>query len=242
METSYNIKTEVFEGPLPLLLSLIEKRKLAINDISLAKVADDFVNHLKTLADLPKEEVANFILVASTLILIKSRSLLPSLQITDEEKGNIDELERRLHLYKIAREAALLVKDAFGREVILFPDGERQAEPVFAPSKDLSLERLLGAVKNVISELPKKELVREAIVRKMISIEEMMDNLMKRITSGLKMSFNDFLGGKKEKIDVIVGFLAMLELVKQGAIEATQTDNFSDIDMESKNLTVPQYN
>lgn len=242
MTSSFSIKTEVFEGPLPLLLSLIEKRKLLINDISLAKVADDFIGHMKALADLPREEVANFILVASTLILIKSRSLLPNLEITEEERGNIDDLEARLRLYKMAKDLGIIVKDKFGRNISLFPDGRKIIEPVFTPSKDSSLDNLLNAIKNVIAELPKKEFIPEAIVRKMISIEEMMNNLLGRITSGLKMSFKDFVGDKKDKVNIIVGFLAMLELVKQGAIEATQTDNSGDIAMEPKDLAVPQYN
>lgn len=242
MTSSYSIKTEVFEGPLPLLLSLIEKRKLLINDISLAKVADDFIGHMKTLADLPREEVANFILVASTLILIKSRSLLPNLEITEEEKGNIDDLEARLRLYKIAKDLGIIVKDKFGRNISLFPNGRKITEPVFTPSQDGGLDNLLNAIKSVISELPKKEFIPEAIVRKMISIEEMMDNLLERITSGLKMSFKDFVGDKKDKVNIIVGFLAMLELVKQGAIEATQADDSDDIALEPKDLAVPQYN
>ena len=229
MTLSYSIKTDVFEGPLPLLLSLIEKRKLLINDISLAKVADDFINHMKTLTDLPRGEVANFILVASTLILIKSRSLLPNLEITEEEKGNIDDLQARLRLYKIAKDLGVIVKDRFGRNISLFPSGRKIIEPVFAPSKDGSLSNLLNAIKSVVSELPKKEFVPEAIVRKMISIEEMMDNLLKRITSGLKMSFKDFVGDKKDKVDIIVGFLAMLELVKQA--EPPENDS-GDIAME----------
>lgn len=242
MTPSYSVKTETFEGPLSLLLSLIEKRKLAINDISLAKVADDFVNHLKTISDLPKEEVANFILVASTLILIKSRSLLPNLEITEEESGNINDLERRLRLYKIAKELEVGIKERFGQNISLFQDGERPIEPVFTPSEDVKISNLLNSIKNIISELPKKEFVPQAIVKKMISIEETMDNLLQRITSSLKMSFKDFIGGKRDKVDVIVGFLAMLELVKQGAIEATQGDALGDIAIESKNLTVPQYN
>ncbi len=242
METSYSVKTEIFAGPLPLLLSLIEKRKLAINDVSLAKVADDFINHIKTLADLPKDEVANFILVASTLILIKSRSLLPTLEITEEESGNINDLERRLRLYKIAKDLGLTIKNIWGRKVSLFREEKRIFEPVFAPSKDLTPNSALTAAKNVIAELPKKEFIPKAVVKKMISIEEMMDDLVKRITAGLKMSFRDFVGGKKDKVEIIVGFLALLELVKQGAIEATQSENFKDIDLESKNFTVPQYN
>ena len=175
-------------------------------------MADDFINHMKTLTDLPRGEVANFILVASTLILIKSRSLLPNLEITEEEKGNIDDLQARLRLYKIAKDLGVIVKDRFGRNISLFPSGRKIIEPVFAPSKDGSLSNLLNAIKSVVSELPKKEFVPEAIVRKMISIEEMMDNLLKRITSGLKMSFKDFVGDKKIKLILLSDFWPCLSL------------------------------
>ena len=92
---SFAIKHEKFEGPLELLLDLIEKRKLFINDIALAKVADDYVEYVKTVGDFPLSESAQFILIASTLLLIKSKSLLPNLELSEDEKGNIADLERR---------------------------------------------------------------------------------------------------------------------------------------------------
>ena len=81
----FQIKTEAFEGPLDLLLALIEKRKLFISDISLAEVADDFIEYIKTFDEFPVDMTANFILIASTLLLIKSKSLLPSMTLTSEE-------------------------------------------------------------------------------------------------------------------------------------------------------------
>ena len=81
----YTVKTEIFEGPLDLLLTLVEKRKLFINDISLSQVADDYVLHIKQYSEFPVGEVANFVLVASVLVLIKSKSLLPKLDLTQEE-------------------------------------------------------------------------------------------------------------------------------------------------------------
>jgi segregation and condensation protein A len=92
--TIYKVKTETFEGPLDLLLSLIEKRKLFINDISLAKVADDYVSHIQSLGNFPIADSANFILIASTLLLIKSKSLLPQLTLSEEEQTNVDDLEK----------------------------------------------------------------------------------------------------------------------------------------------------
>ena len=98
--TSYKVKTEKFEGPLDLLLNLIEKRKLLINEISLAKISDDYIQFIKDSGNFPMGESANFILIASTLLLIKSRSLLPSLSLSQEEENSIEELEHRLKIYK----------------------------------------------------------------------------------------------------------------------------------------------
>ena len=87
METeSYTIKTSIFEGPFSLLLHLVEKRKLFINDLSLVEVTEDYLNYLNSLEKLNPEEASNFLIVASTLLLIKSKSLLPNLSLTDEEK------------------------------------------------------------------------------------------------------------------------------------------------------------
>src|SRR3989344_7391616 len=95
-ETEFKIKTEIFEGPLDLLLNLIEKHKVFINDVSLTKVTDDFINYIKSFANLPISHTANFILVASTLLLLKSRSLLPILELSPEEEQSITDLETRL--------------------------------------------------------------------------------------------------------------------------------------------------
>ncbi len=240
---SFKIKTEVFEGPLDLLLSLIEKRKLFINDISLAKVTDDYIGHIQQFDKLPIGESAQFILIASTLLLIKSRSLLPTLSLSEEEEGDMHDLEIRLKVYKRIREASTEIKKIFCNEIIFSQSQNREVEPVFSPHESMTLLSLAKAIKDIINSLPKKENIPKAIIKKVISLEEMIDNLTKRITSGLKMSFKEFTNSHKtEKINVIVGFLAMLELVKQGTIHVSQENNFGDIQMETKTVGVPRYN
>src|SRR3989344_4591424 len=96
IKTQFYIKTRSFEGPLELLLELIEKRKLFISDISLAAVADEYMVYVRDFDDFPMEDTAQFILTASTLVLIKSRSLLPGVKLTEEEVSDIQDLERRL--------------------------------------------------------------------------------------------------------------------------------------------------
>ena len=101
MDESYIVNTGAFQGPLELLLSLIEKRKLFISDISLSEVTDDFINHVKNTSDFPMSQSAHFVLIASTLLLIKSKSLLPTLEFTEEETESMEDLERRLKSYPI---------------------------------------------------------------------------------------------------------------------------------------------
>ncbi|HBH71282.1 MAG: Segregation and condensation protein A [Parcubacteria group bacterium GW2011_GWC1_42_11] len=240
--SDYQIKTDVFEGPLELLLDLVEKRKLFINEISLAQVADDYIAHLKQFEKMPVDFVSNFLIVASTLILIKSKSLLPTLSLTDEETQDIDELERRLKEYQKIRELSINVKQMFGANV-LFPKGQaREKEIVFTPSEEVTDKSIFSAMRDVIAHFPKKITLPKVVVKKVISLEEMMDRLTTRITGSLKMSFKDFAGvGKEEKVNVIVSFLAMLELVKQGIIAVTQGENDDDIQIETKVLDTPNY-
>ncbi|MDD4803930.1 MAG: ScpA family protein [Candidatus Pacebacteria bacterium] len=240
-EDQFKIKTEVFEGPLDLLLSLIEKRKLLINDVSLAKVTDDFISHLQNREQYPIKDTSDFLVIASTLLLIKSKSLLPNINITEEEKTDMRDLELKLKIYKKIKELSLNVKNNFGKEMIFFAN-PRKAEPVFSPSEDMNKENMAGAIFEVIKNLPKFEKKPQLKVTKVVSLEEMIGNLTERVKSSLKMSFRDFSGmGKVEKVNVIVSFLAMLELVKQGIIEVNQRDKFEDINMETKNVGVPIY-
>src|SRR3989344_738418 len=118
---SYIVKTGSFQGPLDLLLDLIEKRKLPISEVSLAGVADDYITYVKTLSEFPIAMSAHFILIASTLLLIKSKSLLPNLELSDEEKGGIEDLERRLRLYQRSRDLGRHVRALFGNAVIFPP-------------------------------------------------------------------------------------------------------------------------
>lgn len=239
---SFKVKTPAFEGPLDLLLTLIEKRKLFINDISLSKVTDDFITYIQNAGVMPMGDSAQFILIASTLLLIKSRSLLPSLTLTEEEEDSIHDLETRLKIYERIRKASINIKEIFGTNMIFFPSQDKQGVPVFSPHPSQNLLSLAQAIKDVIKSLPKKEVMPKAIVRQVVSLEEMIDSLSKRITSGLKMKFSDFAKDHKERVNVILSFLAMLELVKQGIIHANQENNYGDIHMETKEVGIPRYN
>ena len=249
-----HVKAEKFEGPLDLLLTLIEKRKLYISDISLAKVADDFIKHIENArtespsSEYPIAHTAHFIFIASTLLLIKSRSLLPTLELTPEEEGNIDELEKRLKLYQVYKD---LSRALYEKSIRLrtYPAGEKTISthalntPLFAPHPYITKEALFEALERVLLTLPQKyEKKPQAQVHAVIRLEEIIDRLSERITHHLKTSFREFSGhGKAEKIHVVVSFLAVLELVKRGVLAASQEQLFGDIALESQRIETPHY-
>lgn len=242
---SFSIKTEVFEGPLDLLLSLVEKRKLFINDIALAQVADAFIEHIKQFEKFPIEDSANFILIASTLLLIKSKSLLPQLSLTEDEEQGIHDLETRLKIYKRIKDASQYIEAQFGKNIIFMPSQSRPAVIVFSPHPTMTLARLAETIVLIIRGLPKKELLPKVVVKQILSLEEVITSLTERITKGLRMSFKEFTNShevRKEKVNVIVSFLAMLELVKQGLIHVSQESTYGDIHMETQEVAVPRYN
>src|SRR3989344_5353426 len=243
-QNRFLVKIPAFEGPLELLLSLIEKRKLFINDVSLAKVADDYIEHLKKLQDFPMADISQFILVASTLLLIKSKSLLPTLDLSSEEEEDVSDLERRLKLLRLFRELSVHVKDNFGKEMIFPRPTGRMVEPILSPSEDLNMDNLLSALRKALNELPKFVQITKTIVGKVVSLEETIERLIERVKKNIKLSFSEFSGrngGKAEKVEVIVSFLAMLELVKRSVISVSQREHFGEIDMETNGFGVPDY-
>ncbi|MFZ3011768.1 MAG: ScpA family protein [Minisyncoccia bacterium] len=235
---TYQIKTTGFEGPFGLLLNLVEKRKLFINDVSLAQVTEDYLQYINKLGGLPSAEISSFILVASTLLLIKSKSLLPNLDLTSEEEGDIRDLEDRLRLYKIFTSLSSKINNNFGKRIIFAPLERRNEVLIFLPDEQITRESMMTFARNVLDGMPKKVFLPKVEVKTVISIEEMIDKLTERIKNSLKMNFKDLHGhdGKvatrEEKVVVIVGFLAMLELVRQGMIDAMQESDGGDIMIE----------
>ncbi|MEO8638192.1 MAG: ScpA family protein [Candidatus Taylorbacteria bacterium] len=240
--TQFKVKTDVFEGPLDLLLNLIEKRKLLINDISLAKVTDDFIEHVKRHEAFPISDSADFIFIASTLLLVKSKSLLPNLDLTDEEEGSIEDLERRLKIYKEIKDLALHIKEMFGKELIFGRLETKNITPIFTPEATIQKDAVYLAIEDILRNFPMKEMLPQVKVSQVVSLEKMIEHLTERIKSSLKMSFREFSKyGKSEKVHVIVSFLAMLELVKQGIISVHQEKKGDDIHMETEEVGTPRY-
>lgn len=226
-----------------VLLRLVEERKLHISLVSLAGVAESFIDHVKRLEnEAPKDILANFIVVASTLMLIKSRSLLPELALTEDEEANVHDLETRLKLYQRVKELSAHVRARWQRAPIFFAQADkRPATVVFTPTAQLTLANVLGVMQSVLAALPKLERLPQAIVQKVITLEEAITDLVGRVNRALKLSFRDFIKDKKERVNVIVAFLGMLELVRQGVVSVEQSRAFHDISIEPSEARVPHY-
>ncbi len=240
-KTGFSIKTDAYEGPFELLLDLIEARKLLVNELALASITEDFITHVRAQEAFPVEETANFIQIAATLLLIKSKSLIPDLTLTDEETADVEDLQRRLAAYEKVREATRELARIYGKTVLV-PAGERLKEPQFAPSGDLTTGALAEALARVLAAREAVEQLPEARVKPLVTIEEMMDTLAKRVQSAMTLSFKEFAGSRGEKVEVIVSFLALLELVKQGAVSADQYEQHGDIRISHASTeSVPRY-
>jgi len=226
----HKFSLEQFEGPLDLLLQLIEKQKLQITEISLAKVTDQYLNYLDQNKDIPKLEVADFLLIASKLIYLKSKYLLPNLEL--EADAEVNDLEKQLKIYRQYYEASkkfnrlwMKNKISYGR---LSPFKLPPREGFFAPANlDLILmsqlfSGVLGKIKAVVN-LPK------IVMQKAVSIGEKITHIRNLIKNAASFSFHHLITEKNNKTEAIVSFLAMLELVKQREIDVSQDSLFGEV-------------
>ncbi|MFT5036865.1 MAG: segregation and condensation protein A [Candidatus Azotimanducaceae bacterium] len=238
---SFAVKTEVFEGPLDLLLDLVEKRKLLINDISLASVTDEYMSHVSQMQENSLQNTAQFVQLAATLLLIKSKSLLPVLELTEEEQDTIEDLEERLKQYQIYRKAGRCIEEAFGTSVCHSRQYVTKSDPIFTTDTFTEKVEIKDAMYRVLHELPKKVENPKVRVRKVISLEEMIDRLKNRIENQMKLTFVELLENDTDRTTIVVGFLAVLESVKQGNILVVQTNRFQDIEIERDGVATPKY-
>ena len=240
MTDGFSIHTQQFDGPLDLLLSLIQERKLYINEISLAQVTDAYLGYLDNYTEHPIAETAQFVYIASTLLLIKSRSLLPNMELTEEEEQDIAELERRLKLYRIIRTASRSLGRVW-ESAPLAPSRYRPLEEVqFRPGKDLTLALMHDVAHSLVSSFPAQIFRPEVRVEATKSLEEVVGTLRERIQRTSRLMFSEIKKGGN-KADVIVHFLALLELVKGGIVAAEQGKTFDDIVVASDTVTTPSY-
>jgi segregation and condensation protein A len=236
----FALATENYQGPLETLLNLIEDRKMSISDISLAEVTDAYLAYVEKLPEMPLGETAQFILVASTLLLIKSRTLLPTLDLSSDERLSIEELERRLAQYVLVRSAAKLLRKEWGSAPLVLAKRAPAREATFSPAES-SIATISAIAIRLIHLLPKPEALIQASVKPVLALEDVIKSLHARLTRALRTRFSE-LTKSSDRHETIVYFLAMLELVRNGSASVTQDKLFSDITIEIEQLTgAPKY-
>ncbi len=231
---NYVIRLEVFEGPLDLLLRLIEREELEITAVSIAQVTDQFLAHLEQAAGVPTALLADFITMAARLLQIKSRALLPSLEPTSEEEEDDpgEVLARQLRLYKQFRQVAHLLTQRERKHLRAYvrvtapPRMEDRLEP-----GQIRLEDLVTALKRVLEE--KKPPVEATVVTPYtVTIQDKMIELRQQLQRHRRLDFTEILRNSRHRQEVIVSFMAVLELVKQGEIQIRQEVVFGPIVIE----------
>lgn len=230
---SYQVKLEKFEGPLDLLLQLIEKQKLDVTEISLAKIADQYLEYINQQEEINPGSLADFLVVAARLLLIKSRALLPELKISEEEELSIEELQERLREYKRFKDVAKKLKSLYFNPNTLYEQRffleEKRA---FFPSENLTLENLVTAYKALLQILEREKGLATEYIKDTISIEKKIAYVKKLILEKVNLHFQELIGKSETKLEAIVTFLALLELVKQRVVKARQKRLFEDIEIE----------
>ncbi len=241
LNNGFSIQTEVYSGPLDLLIDLIERRKLLINDISLASVTDEYMTYVATFERSPLREMADFIVLASTLLLLKSKSLLPVLELTEAEEETVESLEKRLRYYQIFRNAGKIIETVFGKHCAYERRFVADKNPLFITDSFTTTSSLHTAMSEVLRNLPKKVAKPKVQVRTVVSLETMIERLKERIEKQLTCTFKGFTGNSTERTTIIVGFLAVLEMVKQGGVLVRQSAHFCDFEIEREGSITPRY-
>jgi len=235
--TDYAIKLDIFEGPLDLLLYLIKKNEIDIYNIPIALVTEQYLHYLNIIKSLNLDLAGEYLVMAATLIHIKSRMLLPVPEEPSDEQSEDDprfELIKQLLEYQTFKEAAadlgkrpLLERDVFVRSAPLpaeieKPDTEEEEELI-----EVSIFELIEAFHHLVSRIDKNELL-EIDLEKM-SITDIINDVMERLTREKNLTFDELIGEKRSRRSVIYTFLAILELIKLKMIKAYQTSAFGVI-------------
>lgn len=231
------LNLEKFQGPLGILLRLIEQEELDITEIALAKIADEFLAYVETSDNIGPEEMADFLVMAARLLYIKSKALLPYL-VSAEEEEEITELENQLRMYKEFVEASAKIAELVGAKKFLFSPvilnknfrRPKKEKPSFVAPAGLSLALIHDRFVELLERLQsKEEKLDEKKLEPKISIDERIIYIREMLTKKLRFSFSKFLQNASSRTEVIVSFLAVLELAKQRELFFEQEELFSEI-------------
>ncbi|HNN15043.1 MAG TPA: segregation/condensation protein A [Anaerolineales bacterium] len=230
----YKVQTPVYEGPLDLLLNLIEHAELDITTVSLGAVTDQYLDHLRNVEQQRPDEISSFLVIAAKLVQIKSEALLP--RPPEREPGEEDPgiaLVEQLKLYKRYKEIAAWMEERQANNLRTFL--RVAPPPKVEPKLDLSnltLEGLLNAANSAFSKGKDKKALGTVISAPKVTIREKIDYITRTLKNIQRMTFSGLISDKATRVEIVVTFLALLELVKRYRVTAKQETLFGDIEFE----------
>jgi segregation and condensation protein A len=228
----YAIKLERFEGPLDLLLHLIQRDEVDIYDIPIAKITRQYLEYIELMRMLDLDVAGEFLVMAATLMRIKAKMLLPTPPPGEEEELDPrDELVQRLLEYRQFKEASETLRTREEQRRMTYERGtipdESEAGPL--PLAPATLFHLLDALNRVLARLPQKSVME--LQGEAYDIEEKIERIHSRVVNAGRMSFSTLLEECRSRLEMIVTFLALLELLKLHRIDAIQNETFGDIEL-----------
>lgn len=230
----YQVKLTAFEGPLDLLLMLIEKEELAITEVSLAQVTGQYIAYLEeNEKQIPLENLAFFLAVAAKLLLIKSKALLPILTFTEEEEEEIADLKEHLAWFQKYQQRALWLGEVMGKQPFLTRETFLGPRTVYVPPAGVTGETLREALVDFLSvQESVKEALPEQTLRKILSLEKRIVDIKARLHKQGTTAFRSLLSKNPTRDEIVVSFLALLELVKQKTIIVEQESLFAEMNLK----------
>ena len=239
METDYKVKLEIFEGPLDLLLYLIKQDEIDIYEISLERITRQYLEYLQAFKELNIDIAGEFIVMAANLIYLKSRSLLPvDQQPPDEDAAEDDprwDLIRQLIEYKKFKEAAGQLHTLALEQERTFARAGTRLEAAFLPPLPLGevgIFQLINALQTVIKRIEAREDLRE-IFGEHFTVSERIESILQRVSSGRALKFTELFAEMASRVEIVVTFLALLELIRLKQVRATQANPFDEIEIVS---------
>lgn len=225
----FAVKTAQFEGPLNVLLDMIESDDLDISEVSLAQVTDGYIRYIEGHPEIPPEELTDFLVVASRLLLIKSKILLPFLHVSGEEEEQ--ELESQLKIFRQYLDASKVVEKMIGRRRFLYVHEKLPKVDIgFSPPRKFSADQMEVLMCSVLRRLePIVRIPRRKIFEKNVSIHDKISQIRSFIEKASSVSFRNIITAAESRTEMVVSFLALLELIKQRSVAVSQTGQFDDI-------------
>ena len=237
MESDYKVKLEIFEGPLDLLLYLIKRDELDIYEISLERITRQYLEYLQAFKELNIDVAGEFVVMAANLIYLKSRTLLPVDQQPPEEDLEEDDprwdLIRQLIEYKKFKEAASqLQARQLAQELIFVRYGDGVETPAMAPIRlgEVGIFQLINAFQAVVKRVDAREDLRE-IFGEHFTVSDKIDWILRHVSDGVPLRFSELFASMASRVEIVVTFLALLELVRLRQIRATQQNPFDEIEI-----------